>query len=102
MTIDVVPIFKGPEEDVFSWRSYDEITAIAERAERDGGFARHGGPDGEEIHVGEHILVGRDALEFMVSLWRRAAERQGYGRAVREARARVKEALDAIRPGGDR
>lgn len=96
VTVEVRPTIE--QADAFDWRPYNQLVGLAERAEQNGGFAR----SGDEIHVGEDILVGRDALEFLTVMWHRAAERagdqdaayrQGYEQGKRETRDAVKAAV---------
>lgn len=62
-------------------RSYDEIVRICQQAETNGGFGRKS----HEIHVGDDVLTGRDVVEFLTTMWRRASERVGAKDAVEEA-----------------
>jgi hypothetical protein len=98
VTVEVRPTI--PEDEIGRSRSYDEIVALAEKAEKNGGFIR----SGDEAHVGDAILAGRDLIEFLSVLWRRAEERagdqsaayrQGYEQARGELRRKVEEALNA-------
>lgn len=55
------------------WRSYDATEKLADQVEHGGGFMWHG----DEIHIGNEIVVGRDALKLLTALWHRASEREG-------------------------
>ena len=76
------------------WRTYDEVEQLAATVEKSGGYIY----SGDTIHVGDEILAGRDAMELLTHLNRRANDRhtrdeatyeQGYADAVRDMKTAV-------------
>jgi hypothetical protein len=82
------------DRDSYDWRGYERINELADQVHRDGGF----GWSGDEIHIGDEILVGRDVVKLLAELNRRygarvdaagkpdldAAYQQGFDAALRQ------------------
>lgn len=95
LVIEVEPAVEIPRD---RWRSYDAIERLAAKVEKNGGYMHCG----DAIHVGDEILVGRDAFDLLEHLNRRATARergkldeesyrQGYEDALRDAKAKIEK-----------
>lgn len=85
VTIEVSPNVEMPED---RWRDYEAIEALADTVESNGGFMWQG----DDVAVGDEILVGRDAMRLLTVLWKRAGEREGDGDSLDRARKQGEEA----------
>lgn len=93
--VEVEPVVEMPKG---RWRDHGELDRLAAISERNGGFIR----SGDAIHVGDEILVGRDAMEFVIHLNRRANQRiqdphhADYDLGWRDAMAELKSTLGSV------
>ncbi len=99
LVVEVEPAVEMPKGQ---WRDTHSLRILATQVEKNGGYIRAG----DTIHVGDEILVGRDMVDLLEELNRRANRRaegpseqyrQGYEDGVREVKAIVAEKLEALR-----
>lgn len=98
VTVEVRPAVEMATD---RWRDYAAIEKLADKVEHGGGFMWHG----DEIHVENEILVGRDALRLLTALWKRAAEREGdkdvaaaaYKQGFAAAKRQLVDAANALK-----
>lgn len=83
-------------------RPYDHLERLAGRAENQGGFIREARDGHELARIDDEEIEGRDLVELLVILYRRACDRaqgtlnvqsyrQGYQDAVRDVREKLGE-----------
>lgn len=84
----VVEVRPNVDMPTGQWRGYEEIEALADQVEADGGFMWQG----DEIGVGDEIIVGKDALKLLSTMWERAEARNVDGEALAVARKQGEEA----------
>jgi hypothetical protein len=103
----VVEVRPNVEMATERWRGYEEIEALADMVEANGGFMWQGDEItvGDEfvvgrdalrllttITVGDEFVVGRDALRLLTTMWKRAEERGADRDAVTAARRQGEQA----------